>query len=83
MHHCNSKCYCGKKDSTFHIAWFQSKYPLAVSHGTVPVLEVDLCLGSVVACSHSWYNGEAPLMEGQKQIRPLFMRLMDKHLEEH
>lgn len=60
------KWYCAKKESTFHIAWFQLEYLLAVSHGIVPVLEIDFCLGSVVVCNHSWYNGKAPVMEGQK-----------------
>lgn len=60
-----------KKVATFHIAFIQLQYSLAVLHGIMPVLEFDLCLGSVVVRSHRWYNGKAPVIEDHNETRPL------------
>lgn len=54
-----------EKVITFHIASIQLQYFLAVLQGIMPVHEFDLCLGSVIVCSHSRYNGQAPVIQSQ------------------
>lgn len=74
-------CNESQKVTTFHVACIQLQYFLAVLHGIVPVHEFDLCLGSVVVCSHSRCNGNAPVIEGQNESRLLLMlTLMGKNV---
>lgn len=74
-------CNESQKVTTFHVACIQLQYFLAVLHGIVPVHEFDLCLGSVVVCSHSRCNGNAPVIEGQNESRLLLLlTLMGKNV---
>lgn len=50
---------------TFYISCFQLKDTLAVLQSSVPALQLDLRLGSVVVRGYSRNNGKAPAIEGQ------------------
>lgn len=52
--------------TTFYISCFQLKDALAVLQSSVPVLKLDLCLGSVVVRSYGRDYGKTPAAEGQK-----------------
>lgn len=62
-----------EKVTTFHVAYIQLQYLLAVLQGIMPVHEFDLCLGPVIVCSHSRDNGKAPVIESQNESRVLLM----------
>lgn len=51
--------------TTFYISCFQLKDTLAVLQSSVPVLKLDLRLGSVVVRGYSRNNGKAPVTEGR------------------
>lgn len=50
---------------TFYISCFQLKDTLAVLQSSVPALQLDLRLGSVVVRGYSRKNGKAPAIERQ------------------
>lgn len=51
--------------TTFCIPRFQLKDTLAVLQSSVPVMKLDLRLGSVVVRGYSRNNGKAPAADGQ------------------
>lgn len=51
--------------TTFYISCFQLKDTLAVLQSSVPALQLDLRLGSVVVRGYSRNNGKTPAIEGQ------------------
>lgn len=51
--------------TTFYISCFQLENTLAVLQSSVPVLKLDLRLGSVVVRGYSRNNGNAPVIAGQ------------------